>query len=97
MKHILYVIEIEVSGNPLRYELLTASDESGSKRPLVWTVREDAEAYADGLTQSASREMGEPWELDYEVVPLTGQTENVNEPALVSLPTFGGSDNCPNC
>jgi hypothetical protein len=96
VKHILYVVEIPVCEHPYRYGLLTASDESGTGRPLVWTKREDAEAYADGLSQAASREMGGLFELDYQVVPLTGQTESENESELVPLTAFG-SDQCPNC
>jgi hypothetical protein len=97
VKHILYVVEIPVCEHPFRYELLTANDESGNSRPLVWAVREDAEAYADGLTLRAAAEMGDAsFELDYQVVPLTGQTESENEPELVPLPAFG-SDQCPHC
>lgn len=94
MKHILYVVEIAVCTSPYKFRLLTADDESGTGRPLVWTAREDAEAYADGLGQRASREMGEPFELDYEVVPLTGETANEDEP---DLPVRTGAGKCPRC
>lgn len=98
MKHILYVVEIQVSGDPLRYELLMALDESHSGRPLVWAERADAEAYADGLARDAVRE-APGFELDYVVVPLTGTTESENEPESgFPVPVLSrGSDDCANC
>jgi hypothetical protein len=96
VKHILYVIEIPVCGNPCKFSLLTADDESGNGRPLVWTAREDAEAYADGLSRRASREMGEPFDLDYEVVPLTGETRNEDERPLSVVRDFD-ANGCANC
>jgi len=97
MKHIVYVVEIPVCDNPLRYELLTADDESGNRRPLVWAAREDAEAYADNLSRRAGREIGDlSFELDYEVVPLTGETGSVNEPELSLVPGFDAGK-CPHC
>ena len=95
MKYILYVIEIPVCSNPLKYELLTADDESGNCRPLVWTVREDAEAYADGRAGQADA-VGGDFELDYAVVPLVGETDSVNEADLVLLPRFDANQ-CPHC
>jgi hypothetical protein len=92
MKHIVYVIEIPVTSNPLRFELVTADDESGNSRPLVWAVREDAEAYASALRC----ERGCDFELDYVVVPLVGETASVNEPDLVLVPRFD-ANTCPNC
>jgi hypothetical protein len=97
VKHIVYVIEIPVTSNPLKFELLTADDEGGNRRPLVWADRADAEAYADNLCRRAGREMGDAdFALDYEVVPLTGETENVNEPDLVLVPRYDAS-RCPHC
>jgi hypothetical protein len=96
VKHIVYVVEIPVCDNPLRYELLIADDESGNSRPLVWAVREDAEAYAAALTLRACREMGCDFDLDYQVVPLVGETDSVNEPDLVLVPRFD-ANSCPNC
>jgi hypothetical protein len=86
VKHILYVVEIPVSSNPAKYKLLACDDESGSNRPLVWAVREDAEAYADGLSGLIAGQVGAGFELEYIVVPLTGSTDRENEPGLPPLP-----------
>jgi hypothetical protein len=98
VKHIVYVIEIEVCGNPLKYELLTASDESGSTRPLVWARREDAEAYADNLSREAAHH---DCALEYLVVPLTGETTTMTVlPGSAVFPAAAvraDANQCPNC
>jgi hypothetical protein len=75
MKYEFYAVEIEVSSNPLTYELECRRDESGQGSPLTWTTRERAEAYIESL----KREAGDP-ELDiFQVVPLFGETDSENE------------------
>jgi hypothetical protein len=96
MKHILYVVEIPVCDSPLKYDLLRCSDESGERRPLVWQVREDAEAYAYAEGLAAKRALGGEFEFDYVVVPLTGETDSVNEPDLTLVPRFDANQ-CPYC
>lgn len=96
MKHIVYVVEVESSSNPVKYGLLTCDDESGSNRPLVWAAREDAEAYADGLSRQIDGVVGNDFELEYIVVPLTGQTLSEDEPDLLPLPSFDGGQ-CGSC
>lgn len=86
MKHIVYVVEVELCSSPAKYELLTCDDESGSNRPLVWAAREDAEAYADGLSRQIDGVVGSDFELEYIVVPLTGSTDSEDEPDLPPLP-----------
>jgi hypothetical protein len=81
MKYELYAVEIEVSSNPLTYELECRRDESGQGSPLTWTTRAGAEAYIEGLKHEA----GET-DLDiFQVVPLAGETDSENEENFETL------------